>query len=269
MAQKMDLNSFYQGLDKMYETHDYQKTEEYLVENLKAAQEEVNTPLMIAVSNELAGLYRAGGKVEEALVLNNSVIEALKAIGQNQNENYATALMNTANSYNSVKQFDKALELYTEALALMEKLGLDKDYRMAALTNNLSSCYREEGNLEMAEEMARRSIVIISDIPNSRLDLATSLINLGEVQTRLGKYEEAEQSLTTAISIYEKDAGGHDVHYAPAVAALGNMNYNRKNYAAAEENYKKALELSERDFGRSAYYELVERNLKTVEAEMK
>ena len=269
MAQTMDVNSFYQGLDRMYERHDYKATEEYLLGSLKTAQEEMNISLIIAVSNELGGFYRAAGKLDEAKLLNDSVLEALESIGQDRNENYATALMNAANSHNSAREYDVALGMYKKAESLLEQLGLSSDYRMAALCNNISSLYREHGDLEEAEKMARKSILIIAEIPDARLDMATSLINLGEVQTRLGKYQEAEESLKTAAAIYEHDAGGRDIHYASAVAAMGALEYYRKNYEESASCYRKALELIQRDFGKSAYYTMIENNLKMVESEMR
>ena len=269
MAQTIDIKSFYEGLDRMYGQHDYGETEKYLLGSLKTAQEEMNISLIIAVSNELGGFYRAAGKVDEAKLLNDSVLKALESIGQDRNENYATALMNAANSHNSAHEYDVALGMYKKAEDLLEQLGLGKDYRMAALCNNISSLYRENGDLEEAEKMARKSILIISEIPDARLDMATSLINLEEVQTRLGKYREAEESLKTAAAIYEHDAGGMDIHYASAVAAMGALEYYRGNFEASAERYRKALELIRRDFGKSAYYTMIENNLKMVEAEMR
>ena len=267
MAQTIDIKSFYEGLDRMYGRHDYGETEKYLLGSLKTAQEEMNISLIIAVSNELGGFYRAAGKVDEAKLLNDSVLKALESIGQDRNENYATALMNAANSHNSAHEYDVALGMYKKAEDLLEQLGLSRDYRMAALCNNISSLYRENGDLEEAEKMARKSILIISEIPDARLDMATSLINLGEVQTRLGKFEEAKGTLQAALDIYELETGGRDPHVAAATAAMGNLYYFWKKPAEAVPYFEKAMEQIERDHGRNAFYEMMARNLETVKKE--
>jgi tetratricopeptide (TPR) repeat protein len=157
--------------------------------------------------------------------------------------------------------------MYQQAEALLDALGMGHDYQMAALCNNMSAMYREMENFEEAERMARKSIIIISSIPGMRLNLATSLINLGEVETRLKKFDKAEESLKTAIAIFETEAGGQDIHYAAAMSALGALYYYRGDYDGSIASYQKALQLIDRDFGHTAYYDMVEKNLKQVESE--
>jgi tetratricopeptide (TPR) repeat protein len=136
---------------------------------------------------------------------------------------------------------------------------------MAALCNNISALYREMDNYAEAEKAALRSLEIIVGMQQYKLEMATSLVNLGEVQTRLGKYEDAKATLEAAMSIYELETGGRDPHYAAATAALGNLYYYWQKPDQAAPYFRKAMELIERDYGKNAFYEMMERNLKTVE----
>ena len=267
MEKIMSVDDFYYGLDKMFAQHDNEKTEKYMLDALEQAKGDVNMSLIIAISNELGGFYRAKGDVEKAKLLNDSVLAALKEIGQENSMNYAVALINAGNAHNSAREYDKALPMYKQAEALLEALGQGRDYQMAALCNNMSAAYREREDFEEAEKMARKSIIIISSIQGKRRELATSLINLGEVQTRLKKFDEAEETLKTAVAIYEVEAGGVDIHYAAAMAALGALYYYRRDFDASIEAYQKTLKLIERDFGHTPYYEMIQKNLKQVEEE--
>ena len=142
-------------------------------------------------------------------------------------------------------------------------------YRMAALCNNISALYREKEEYEEAEKAALRSLEIIMTMPQYKIEMATSLINLGEVQTRLGKYEEAKGTLEASMTIYELETDGRDPHYAAATAAMGNLYYFWKKPEEAAGYFRRAMELIERDYGKNSFYEMMARNLKTVEDQMK
>ena len=166
------------------------------------------------------------------------------------------------------KDHDTALQMFRTAESILVHRGFSSDYRMAALCNNISALYREMEKFEEAEKAALRSLEIIVTMPQYRVEMATSLINLGEVQTRLGKYEDAKQTLEASISIYESISGDKDPHYPAAMAAMGNLYYYWKQPQQAAPYFRKAMELIERDHGRNAFYEMMARNLKTVEEQI-
>ena len=54
------------------------------------------------------------------------------------------------------------------------------------------------------------------------------------------------------------------MHYSAACAGLGEVYYLRGDAQKAAEWYEKAMELTERDFGRTEQYRVLEENLKRV-----
>ncbi|MEG0392575.1 MAG: tetratricopeptide repeat protein, partial [Anaerovoracaceae bacterium] len=60
-----------------------------------------------------------------------------------------------------------------------------------------------------------------------------------------------------AISIFEKETGGKDVHYATAMAAMGGLAYQEGKLSQAKEYYEQAKALTERDFGKNLNYERI------------
>ncbi len=269
VAEKMIIDEFYKKLDSIYAQHDMKAAELYLTDSLAQAKAADDVPAITAVSNELAGLYRAAGKVDEAINLSKDVLQKLKDLGQETTENFAVALQNGANIMLVANELDAALDMYKTAESILVYRGFEKDYRMAALCNNISALYRQMERFSESEEAAVKSVDIITEMPECKIELATSLVNLGEVRSRLGKYDTAEKNLRSAISIFEKESGGKDIHYSAAFAALGALYYYKGDFNESVQNYKRALELIERDFGRTPFYELTERNLKKVEEEMK
>ena len=261
----MNINDFYQKLDGYFAQHDTGAIEKFMIDSLTAARTENDTAAIVAVSNELAGFYRASGNIDEAIKLSQKVLQLLKNMGEETSENFAVALQNGANIVMVAGEQETALQMFRTAEAILVYRGFGSDYRMAALCNNISALYREMDNYEEAEKAALRSLEIIVSMPQYKLEMATSLVNLGEVQTRLGKYEDAKATLEAAMSIYELETGGRDPHYAAATAALGNLYYYWQKPDQAAPYFRKAMELIERDYGKNAFYEMMERNLKTVE----
>ena len=263
----MIIADFYQKLDELFAQHDTAAVEKYLEDSLTRARTDNDPAAIVAVSNELAGFYRAAGKIDDAIRLSQNVLQVLKNMGQETTDNFAVALQNGANVLMVAGDLDTALQMFKTAESILAYRGMNNDYRMAALCNNISAAYRQKEEYEKAEEAAMKSIAIIAQMPECKVEMATSLINLGEVQTCLKKYDDAKNSLDLSLSIYEIETQGKDTHYAAANAAMGNLYYAWKKPAEAVPYFAKAMELIERDFGRNQFYEMMERNLETVRKE--
>lgn len=261
---KMSVSEFYQGLDELYAKERIGEVEAYMQDARDTAANEDDTAMIIAVDNELASHFRSAGRPEQGLPLYEEALQKLEEIGQKDTHNYAITLLNAANGHLACNDLEAALKMYRTSEKLLEDLGEDNGYDMAAVQDNISSAYRSRGELEKAEAAALRSLRIIRTIPGARREEATSLINLGEVQTDMGRYDEAESSLGEAMKIYETEFADKDIHYAYAAAAFGVLEYYRGNWDGSIVYYQKAMELVERDFGRSPYYDMLENNLKIV-----
>lgn len=264
MDERIDIQEFYKGLDIMFSKKDSKETMRYLESWLKEAKEKEDLSAVTAVANELGGLCRATGQLERALELSRTVLKNLEQMGLSDTEHYATALINMGDVYINAKEPQKALELFLRARKLLEKRGLTGDYRMAALCNNISAIYRETGQFAEAEADLEIAFRIIKGLPQCRGELATTYVNLGELQVRQNKLRLARESFEQAIAIFEQETGGQDVHYSAACAGLGEVFFLTGDAKKAETWYKKAMELIERDFGRTPYYKKMAENLQKV-----
>lgn len=266
MQDRIDLNELYKGLDLMFQKNNGSETEKFLEGYLRKAEQLGDLSGITAVCNELGGLYRVTGKLAEAGALAQRVITNLEEMGLYNTEHYATALINAGDIYIAAKQYPAALKEFRQAEAILETLGLGGDYRMAALCNNISAVYREIPDFEAAEKALAKAFAIIQSKPEFRGELGTTYINLAQLQIKQGKFREAQENLSEAINIFETEKGGKDPHYAAACAAMGEVGYFRGDYPMAEEYYSRAMALIERDYGRTASYTAMERNLQQVRA---
>lgn len=263
MSRKIDTQLFYQTLDSFYKNKQIEKAEPYMLETLGRAGELQDLEGVVAVCNELGGLYRAMRRTDEALWSYEKVMNGLGQMGMQGTKNYAAALINLGNVHIVRKEYDKAYEIDRQALAILERLGGD-DYQLAALCNNMSAILREIEQTGEAERLARRAIHIIERMPERVIDLATSYTNLGQAQAKGYAYADARESLTHALHLFENYNGDRDTHYAIAVYALANVDYVEGHYKEAERGYLRAAELTERDFGHTSDYEQIMDDLRRV-----
>ena len=251
MNDRIDIRAFYLGLDEMFKKGGSAEIRSYMKDWLREAELKNDIGGIIAVSNELGGLCRAMGENSEAKELYISVLEKLELIGMKNTENYAVALINMGDVYVYSGEHKAALDIFLRAKKILEDYKLNGDYRMAALCNNISMIYREEGKFSEAEEALDIAFNIIKGLPECRGELAM-----------------ARESFLEAIKIYEESTNGRDVHYSSACAGMGEVCFLKGELAEAANWYQKALELIERDFGITDYYKLVENNLKKVKNAM-
>lgn len=260
MYDRIDIKKFYEGLDIMFQRRDKRETREYMESWLREAEGKNDLRGIIAVSNELGGLYRAIGETNKAKALYATVLQGLTTLGLDKTEHFATALINTGDVYVYTWEYEEALNCFMAARTILIECGLAGDYRMAALCNNISMVYRNTSRYDKAEEALDIAFNIIKGLPQCRDELATTYVNLGELQIKQNKLEMAMQSFQEACRIYEEQ-GGMNVHYSSAVAGLAMVYYLKGQRTQSIEHYKRALELIDRDFGKTDYYRMVEQNM--------
>lgn len=264
MDNRISLTDFYDGLDIIFQKKNSTETMRFMESWLREAEIRNDSQGIVAVCNELGGLCRAMGQTTRAKELYKRVLSILKSLNMENTENYATALLNAGDVYLNSGELQEALECFIRSRDMLTNLGLTGDYRMAAVCNNISMVYRETRQFTEAEKALDIAFNIIKRLPQCRGELATTYVNLGELQVRQNKLETAMKSFKSAEDIFIKDTDGNDVHYSAACAGLGQVYHLMGNLIESRKYYEKALELIERDFGRVPYYDLVASSLEGV-----
>lgn len=266
MTGDFDLQGFYQALDGCFKSGDGKRIRTHLENAWEEVQQLRDSQGQIAVANELGGWYRAQGHLQDAKYLYQKALRDLDATGQRDTENYATTLINAGDVYIVDKQYDVAVQMFLEAQILLKTLGLQSDYRMAALQNNISAAYREQGEFVLAERALNQALTVLEALPGQASERATTLINLAQLQMKQGKFDEAKANLQESLSIYKQMDTTTDPHLAMALAGLGDVYFYQGQYDQSETYYIQSLETVEALFGESPVVNTVRANLERVQS---
>lgn len=141
--------------------------------------------------------------------------------------------------------YPHAEELYLESLRIRES-ALGKDHLAVALSaNNLGSLYRSRGRLEEAKELYLRSIRI-RQLPNhyDANKLADGYLNLTRLYHDQENYVEGESVGREALKLKIKVYGFNHMELCQALNHLGNICLRQRQYARAQNFYRKAIRIA-------------------------
>ncbi|HEY9869996.1 MAG TPA: tetratricopeptide repeat protein, partial [Candidatus Obscuribacterales bacterium] len=174
----------------------------------------------LAVSlNNLADLYRAQGKLDQAERLYKQALEVAEKKGEPGHPDVIVCLNNLADLYAAQGKPDEAEPLYERAMALTlqatpgqggEKNGLDagglgrRNPDLALSLNSLADFKRAQGKLDEAERLYKQALETDEEAlgPNHPA-LAVTLNNLADLYAAQGRRKEAERLERRANRIRE------------------------------------------------------------------
>ncbi|MFY9308974.1 MAG: tetratricopeptide repeat protein [Bacteroidia bacterium] len=111
------------------------------------------------------------------------------------------AIGSLGNCYFMKSDFFKALECYTQALKIAEKLNHKKS--IAAYSGNLGNVYSLQGNYPKALDYLSKALKINEEL-NDQGGVATTLLNIGSIYLYLEDYEKSLQYDLKALKLSEK-----------------------------------------------------------------
>ena len=147
--------------------------------------------------------------------------------------------------------YPKALEFYTKALNIQEKV-LGKDHPDVANSyNNIGSVYSDMGDYPKALDFYTKALnirekVLGKDHPTT----AISYNNIGSVYSNMSNYPKALEFFTKALNIKEKVLGKEHPSTALSYNNIGSVYSDMGDYPKALEFYTKALNIREKVLGK-------------------
>ena len=167
-------------------------------------------PDTLASRNNLAGAYRAAGRLTEAITLYEQVLpDRIRVLGENH-PNTLNSRNNLAGAYRAAGRLTEAITLYEQVLPdRIRVLGEDHPNTLN-LRNNLAYAYRAAGRLTEAitlfEQVLPDSIRVLGeDHPNtlnSRNNLACAYAAAGRITEAITQFE---QVLTDCTRVLDED----------------------------------------------------------------
>ena len=147
--------------------------------------------------------------------------------------------------------FHEAEPLMRRALEIREKLYGERPHPdLAASLGNLGLLYFRLGEYEEAEEPLRRSLEILDSLGGKESVYLLSASNvrrtLGSLYASEGKFSEAQDLLKRVVDDTKKRFGKDSPEVAEAMATLGGVDLDYKQFNEAETWFAKALEIQSR-----------------------
>ena len=153
-----------------------------------------------------------------------------------------------AMSYRLDNKYDQAKPLFQRALQLSGSVSSPDNMSLGRIKLGLAIIEREQGNNDMeAERLFSEALPVFETNPSAaRGDDAATMLNLGYLYGRQGRYREAEPYLTRAIARYQAILGTA-IHpdLANAYFQLGEVYLRESRYADAAKQYQSALTMYE------------------------
>ena len=195
-----------------------------------------------AVQRIVSELYFELGLNERAAQLSDQRIALLRQLRGPDHPDVARELTELSKDLQSTNRSGERQAILRDALRILElhpgtdQLTLGHLLRQLALVEHDSRDPR-------ALEHARQAVAVAEQLP-SRGDLFGALSVLGKVQATADDNAGAEQTLLRAVDVAQTASDAHRRQFILTLAYLGEAQLAQGKVAAAEQNYRKALELA-------------------------
>ncbi len=143
----------------------------------------------------------------------------------------------------------RARELLDHGVARLRGESQQSPSARAALQHTLGVIYRNLGDFPRAAPLLEDAIATRSSLPDSQLELADSLYQLGAIDADNGKPDRAVSLLQRALSIRTRLLGADDLSVADTLEELANNDGYKVPQQEAEDYLRRALEIRRRHPG--------------------
>lgn len=149
--------------------------------------------------------------------------------------------------------YDDAILLYKRALPTIEQQIGTNSSVYADVTAELTACYANTDQMALAEEMGMKSLTSAKQCKSlENGDRAVIANNLGYIEYRLHKSEQARQHYRYALSNLRQTDTTEAVLYAMVEANLADLAAEEHKTAEALKRYKHARAMFRRQLGKEA-----------------
>lgn len=256
MESYLDTNIF-ETIDNLFEKSP-SEAEEYMRSVLEQAKKDNKNDIVLRLYNELIGYYRVTSKKDRLLETIEGTKQLLTDMRLEGTINYATTVLNMANAYRSIGEYEQAKQNYIKAKDIynhaIEEGRLDKnDICVAGLYNNMSLLHQELGEFKEAENLLKNALLIVVQ-RQDKFEIAVTYANLANTMLLAKDYDKAFNYAREAIRRF-KERNCIDAHYCAALSALATCYYNWGQSGKAKTIFEEAMRIVENTVGRNSQYE--------------
>ncbi len=263
-AEKMgDKGKLLQGkillrLGKIWNSRsNYEKATKNLKRAIEVLEKTEDYYLLTSVHFLLARVEKERGNWDDSLSYFKKGLDYWNLIKETHKK--INGLHDIGSFYKVIRELDNAEEFLKETMEACEKLGYRSLKASALLT--LTECYLEKRDFEKAIDSAEEVNDILTDLRGREEDRGYTYALLGQAHIQLENYEKAEESLSKAISVYQKIGSSYPLGLV--YFSMAKLQEKKGNKEGIADNYRKSL-LSLTSSGAQNVIEQVEREMKAV-----
>ena len=182
----------------------------------------------------IANIYRDRGRYDDSFRVLNEALEI--AIKYKHKPHEANIYSNMCTNYQSLGQYDKAIEYGLRAVALQKEK--DPGGQLPASLQRVANTYMKMHNFDFARDLYIECLQMFKK-QGDQNNYSLTLINYAECITHLQEYKTALKSLDEAIVAFKRLKNTD--HLSVAYSKVANISARQKNYKKATENYELAL----------------------------
>jgi len=228
-----------------------------LFKNVFGAGSEENIKILTELGNSLKYV----GKFREAirfLAIAEKMI--IKKYGENSIP-FVTCNANMAEVYRVMENHEKVEEKYHKAIKIYKKNDFKDSYIFAGICNNLGLFYGEKGQYRDSLNWQKKSLEILKDMENGKVQSAIILSNMVNPYVKLEEKELAENAMNETFNILKDEVGEYSNLYLNILNNWANVYFENKNYKKSLELLKKCEEICKIIFGEEnrKYKEILEK----------
>ena len=198
--------------------------------------------------NELAVIQLQLSQFTAAEQSAQSGLKILEALHLECTDPNVTRLMDTLGRVQQVRGgYERATEIYQKLLDVDRRQVGETHLKYATHMLNFGTVQEAQGKLEQAKDTYQAAIAIMKADPRRprHPNVIDGLANLGSVLSALGEFDAARTTLEEALELDIEVRGKNHPYIGNDHARLGRLAYNTRDFEAAADSFRAALEIYE------------------------
>lgn len=201
---------------------------------------------LLEILNEKIGYYRRTSDKENGMAAVDRAIDLVCELGIENDLSAGTVYLNAATTLRSFKETERAMEYYTSAKRIYDANLEEKDFRLAAYYNNVSSAYLDLGQVKEAENCCVKALEILKDNKKYLGESAVTHVSLAHLYYDLDNFDgRTYEHMEIAWELLSCDEIERDGNFAfvcskcyPSFGFFGYFEYEKQLKAWMENTYE-------------------------------
>ncbi|CAF0897422.1 unnamed protein product [Didymodactylos carnosus] len=161
----------------------------------------------------------------------------------------AKPLRNMGNISYERAQYDKALELYIQALEIFEMHYGNEHIETALTLNSIGLVYHKRGHYVRSLDYHEKSLRIKQkQLPSAHCDIATSLMNIGSVYRKMNEFNRSLEYYQKSLEMKKKLLPPEHIAIAASLMYIADVFSDQGQLNRSLEYYFQALKMQEKIF---------------------